>query len=359
MMLWKKPVVRKLAAVLIFAAAALFQVFFNNIPWPLTVEDSARLHTPSAALASQELVLAGAAPSRRGLLLSYQGNPFETVDLDFSRARLGEPTASFLAQFPPAPPPDAGEWHFVSHDEQAASGETCRAFLEIDIGEGAGASNEFHLLQLGDPGLSHMRHLEIRTDAAPLVVNMKTEWPTGNENRALGCHKRLQSGVWFRGVVNHPIQFVALPHSTVRINFVALAAGAPAWGGPDKPFQAAAFGPLLASTVTLRPIQDDGSPLRAPAALSLSAYRDSRLTVKDLEIASDSIKVGVSGRAWARAHGAIVGFDLWDALQKNVMFAAILAAANTLLLAWLRRLFFGGSAESTGPAVKSGPEAAA
>lgn len=358
MWLGKHPIARKGAAIAIFMGAALVQVFFKNIPWPVALEGKEKLRAPAAALASEELVLTGVAPAHHGRLLSYQGNPFETADLDFSNARLGDPTFALLDLFPPPPPTGAGEWHFVSRDQGSASGDTCRTFFEIDTLGAPGDLNELHLFQLGEPGLSRMRGIEIRTDRVPLLVNVKTEWPQGNENRALGCHKRLQSGAWFRGIVNHPLQFIAQPGSTIRINFVALAAGAPEWGGPGKPLQAAALGPLLASRLTVRPIQDDGSPARRTPGLSLSAYRNSRLRVDNLSIASGSFKVRASGKAWATVDGSVAGFDLWEALQKNVMFAALLAALNGLLLAWLRRLFF-GEQKRTDTAVKTGPEPAA
>jgi hypothetical protein len=335
---------RKACAITIFLAAALVQVFFKNIPWPLNVESVDKLRNASAALAAQEIVITDASVSPHHTFLTYQGDPFETVDLDFDRARLGDATASLLSSFPPAPPLDPAPWHFIANEDRSAGrGEACRAFFNIAVSGDQSARNEFHLLQLGNPGLNHMRHMEVRTDAAPLLVNVKTEWPAGKENKAIGCHKRLQSGEWFRGVLNHPIQFVVSPHSSFRINFVSLSDAAPAWGGPDKPFRSAEFGPLLARELAVRPIQEDGSVAKGPPALHLTAYRNSQLRVKDLQIQSDALQVALSGTAWSSLDGKTQGFDLWDAMGKNAMFAALLSSANVLLLAWLRRLFFGGT----------------
>jgi hypothetical protein len=334
---------RKASAVAIFLAAALIQVFFKDMPWPLQVESVEKLHTPSAALATQEIVISGAIVSPRHTFLTYQGNPFEAVDLDFERAQLGDVTASVLSSFPPAPPLQPAAWHFITHEGPLLDkGETCRTFLEIGVLGDPSTPNEFHLLQLGSPGRNHNRHLEIRTDTAPLVVNVKTEWPEGRENQAMTCHKRLQSGDWFRGVINPPIQFVLLPHSSVRINFVSLSPAAPAWGGSDKPFRAAEFGPLLAREFTVWPIQEDGTVAKGRPALQMMAYRDSQLKIKDLEIGSDAVQVSISGTAWSKVNGKTLGFDLWDAMGKNAMFAALLTSGNALLLAWLRWLFFGG-----------------
>jgi hypothetical protein len=334
---------RKASAVAIFLAAALIQVFFKDMPWPLQVESVEKLHNASAALAAQEIVINSATVSPHHEFLTYQGNPFEAVDLDFERAKLGDVTASLLGSFPPAPPLQPAAWHLITdEDDRPKKREACRTFLEIGVAGDASTPNEFHLLQLGNPGRNHNRHLEIRTDAAPLVVNVKTEWPEDQEKKAMGCTKRLQSGDWFRGVENAPIQFVVSPHSSFRINFVSLSSPVPPWGGPDKPFQAAELGPLLAREFTVRPIQEDGTAAKGKAALHLTAYRDSQLKINNLEIGSDAFQVSLSGKAWSKVDGKTQGFDLWDAMGKNAMFAALLTSGNALLLAWLRWLFFGG-----------------
>ena len=340
---------RKACAVTIFLAAALLQVFFKDVPWPLNIDAVENLHSASASLGAQELVLGGATVASHHNFLTYDGGPFETVDLDFDRAQLGEATSTLLSTFPPAPPLDASAWHFITHEDASAdTGDSCRCFLTVEQSGSSSAANEFHLLQLGQPGLNHARQLEVRTDAASLIVNIKTDWPPGRENKALGCHKRLQSGDWFRGIVNHPVQFVVLPQSAFRIEFVSLFPAG--WGGPDKPLRSAQLGPLLAKELTLRPIQEDGTVATEPAELHLSAYRDSKLRIRDLIVGSDTLQVSMSGKAWADLKGKAQGFDLWDAMQKNAMFAALLGSANVLLLGWLRKLFFGRDPE---PQLKS------
>src|SRR5689334_10230538 len=102
---------RKASAVAIFLAAALIQVFFKDMPWPLQVESVDKLHNASASLAAQEIVISGATVSPHHAFLTYQGNPFEAVDLDFERAQLGDVTASVLSTFPPAPPLQPAAWH--------------------------------------------------------------------------------------------------------------------------------------------------------------------------------------------------------------------------------------------------------
>ena len=289
------------------------------------------------------MVIGGATVSPHHAFLIYQGNPFEAVDLDFERAHSVMLPLPYSRVFLPLH--RVSLLHGISSRMKMMHTKRARPagpFSEIGVAGDASTPNEFRLLQLGNPGRNHNRHLEIRTDAAPLVVNVKTEWPEDQEKRAMGCSKRLQSGDWSHGVGNPPLQFVLLPHSSVRINFVSLSPAVPAWGGSDKPFRAAEFGPLLARQFTLRPIQEDGTAANGKPALQMKAYRDSQLKIKDLEIGSDAFQVSLSGTAWSKVDGKTQGFDLWDAMGKNAMFAALLTSGNALLLAWLRWLFFGG-----------------
>src|SRR5713226_3287230 len=112
----EKPWARKTLAVVIFLAAALVQIFFKNIPWPVSVESNDKLRSAVALLGAQEIVLSDAVVSPNHELLTYDGNAFELVDFDFDRAQLGEATASYLGNFPPAPPSEPGKWSFVTHD---------------------------------------------------------------------------------------------------------------------------------------------------------------------------------------------------------------------------------------------------
>jgi hypothetical protein len=338
-----RPKFRKLAAVAIFAAAVLLQIFFQNIPYPLQVEEHDATKTAAGSLSTSEVVISGATVGSKREFLSYEGSAGETADLDFTNATLGPETASLLGAFPPAPSAGTAAWSFVNHDNEADSGggEACRTFLHVQAQE-ADRAAEYHLLQTGEPGLARFRQLQIKTDDAPLVVTIKTEYPPSRPKHAAGCHKRLQSGAWFRGIVNTPIVFVAQPHSTLRITFVPLG-NQPSWGGADGFLSTAWLGPLLARKVTVRPIQDDGATMKGTTALSITSFREP-LVLKDLQAGSESLRLTVRGRGWVRKDGSIMGIDLLEAMQKTPLLAPLLASANLLLMGWLKRLFFGGKA---------------
>lgn len=341
--LWERRLVRRLTAILLFAAAVLLQVFFKNFPWPITVQTNDQLRNPTAALAQEEMVLKGTAVRAGNPLLSYEGNAREVADIDLERAQVDEQTARLAALSSQGPPPlTPGAWHYVTADRGDRKVEPCHTVVNIELQSGSAGAGEIHFFQLDQPGLDRFRGIELRADSAKLIVNAKTEPADSKHPGAFGCWKKIQGGEWQGPLVNNaPVQFTAEPNSTLRIKFVVAGANS-SWGGPDKLFRSAQLGPISAREVTVRSIQEDGSSVKAPAALHLAAYRGSMLKIRDLEIGSASFQTAVTGKAWAEKDGKTLGFDVLDAMQKNMEFAALLTAANGILLAWLRKLFFGG-----------------
>lgn len=218
------------------------------------------------------------------------------------------------------------------------AGETCRTFVQVNLQQSEAPPGEFHLFLLGQPGLNHLRRVEMKADSFNLVVDAKTVPPDAKKPDAPGCWKTLESGNWQTHVRNVPVRFVTAPKAAFRITYVSQSPTRPSWGRDS--FKGAYLGPLLAHRVTLRQIQEDGDPTKAPPSLELAGFRSSNLTVKNLELGSQDLKVAVTGTALAQLNGKTFGLDLIDALQKNMVIAAVLTAANAALLAWLSKLFF-------------------
>jgi len=340
---WAKPWVRKVAAALIFLAVVAIQVFFKNFPWPLDVAGNDKLKTPGAVLATSELILSGATVVPNHSFLSYSGNAWEVADMDFDQAEIDSQTAALLALSSAGPPPSGpGKWTYVTYDKPGIpSGETCRTFVEINVEPANASPGEFHLFQLGEPEPKRQRLVEIKADSIDLVVKANTSPPDPAKPDSLGCWKTLESSGWQTRVRNLPVQFVAKLNSRFRITFVSeVSRGKPSWGAEDGYFKSAKLGPLNAQGVTVRPIREDGAPEKAPAMVQLEGAFHKVLRVADLQVGADGLKVAVTGKAFAKVNGSTVGFDVIDALQKNMEFAALITAGNGLLLAWLHRIFF-------------------
>jgi hypothetical protein len=340
---WNKRIVRKIAAAAIFLLAALVQVFFKNFPWPLDIARTEKLRSPAAEFGSSELVLRDARVMPNQILLSYDGSPKESADLDFRNAQIDPMTAMLLGQSGAGPPPSApGEWDYVTEDKpHSTSGEPCKTFIRVTFEDPTGPPDEIHLFQSGDPNLTHFPYIEMKADSAKLIVEARTARPDPQKPNGPGCWHTLQSGQWTTDVPDLPVKFTVMPKSTLRITFVYEAQTPSSWSASGMSFKLAELGPLLSRGVVVRPMQEDGGVVKGPAALRLDAYRHSNLKIQGLELDSNGLRAAISGKAWAKENGKTLGFDLWDAVQTNMEFGALLAAGNALLLAWLHKLFFG------------------
>jgi hypothetical protein len=348
--IWQRPLVRKIAAIVIFLAAVSVQVFFKNFPWPMSLESTDKLKSPSVSEGAQELVLSRATLKPKHLLLSYKSSIWETADLDLTRAKLDEQSAGFLALSRSGPPPSAAtSWAYVTQrNEFSQSGNPCRMGVDIDLAPGSTDPGEFHFwFRLERAEASSARRLELRADNARLQVLVYTDQAQGPL-----CIKTLQAGSWQGKAGNIPLTFLVEPGSSTRITFLAESDKPPSW--QQDGWLRMEFGPLSASQFVVRQVQEDGTPERAPAVLRFGTFREKPITVTGMALGSDGLQVKVGGRAWAWQDGKPVGFDVIDAMQKNLEFGAVLLGGNALFLAWLKKLFFGTSAAAQTAAATSG-----
>jgi hypothetical protein len=353
---WQRPLVRKIAAVLIFLGAVSLQVFFKNFPWPLSLESTDKLKSPSVLAGAQELVLGNATVKPKRPLLSYKSSAWETADLDLGRARLDDQSAAILSiSKSGSPPSSATTWAYVSQEsESSAPGNPCRTEVDIGLDPAATQAGEFHFsFRLEPSEASSVRRLEIRSDNVPLQVRVFTDQPKGPL-----CIKNLQAGAWRSKAGNIPITFLADPGSNIRITFLSESDKAPSWQ-PDGMLRLE-FGPMTATQLAIRQVQDDGSVAKAPPAIRISTFLEKPITTSNLALGADALQVRIAGRAWASQDGKPVGFDVIDAMQKNLAFGALLAAGNLAFLAWLKKLVFGAPTPAAGaPAEASSSERSA
>jgi len=187
----------------------------------------------------------------------------------------------------------------------------------------------------------------------PLQVRVFTDQPKGPL-----CIKNLQAGAWRGKAGNIPITFLADPGSNIRITFLSESDKAPSWQLDGM--LRLEFGPMTTTQLAIRQVQDDGSIAKAPPAIRISTFLEKPITASNLALGADSLQVRIAGRAWASEDGKPVGFDVVDAMQKNLVFGALLAAGNLAFLAWLKKLVFGVPVLAAGaPAEASSSEPSA
>jgi len=343
--LWERPVIRKATAVVLFLAAVALQVFFKNLPWPLRLEDTEKLKNLAVAEGSQEIVLRNAKMRSMHTLLSYRGNAWEALDVDVTPARLDEQSTGFLSlSHSGRPPADPVSWAYVTQERGPSIGEPCRTFLDVTVEPETDAGSEFHLsFHLSQRESDSLRRLEIKSDTTPLRVRLLTSPPDPDKLNGPLCTKTLQGAAWQEKIRNVPLMFVTEPRSNIRVVFIA-ESDKSTWG-QDGLFRSAEFGPILAQSVTVRKVQEDGTVEKAPPVLHFRAFRHQPIALNHLTLGSDLLRLNATGRAWVWQDGKPMGFDVIDAMQKNLEFSALLLGANGLFLAWLRKLFFGDNRE--------------
>jgi len=298
------------------------------------------------------MVLSDAKVRPRHTVLSYHGNPWETVDIDITSARLDDQSAAFLSlSHSGLPPTESVPWAYVTQDQGPSSGEPCRTFLDVNVESKADSGGEFHLsFHLSPRESGSMRRLEIKSDNARLRVRLINSPPNPTKPNGPLCTKTLQGALWQDKLRNIPLTFVTEPGASIRIVFIAQSDKS-AWN-PDGMFRSVEFGPMVAKTVTVRQVQEDGTVEKVPPILRFRAFREQPITIGHLTLGSEVLRLNAAGRAWAWQDGKPVGFDVIEAMQKNLEFSALLLGANGLFLAWLKKLFFGSvrAGPITGPA---------
>src|SRR5216684_5380600 len=156
---------------LLLAAAAFAQYKLANVAHPVNLETTGKFSPATIRLGREELVIEGpVVHSSKGMLLSHDGRPNETVDARFDRARLAEQTISVFESVGSKPPSAPGKIDYRPDEPKSpfTSDEPCHTRVELLASK---MPAEIHIFQLGDPGLNHYRHFEISTRGVELVSN--------------------------------------------------------------------------------------------------------------------------------------------------------------------------------------------
>lgn len=346
---------------LVLAAAAFAQYKLANVARPVNLEATGKFSPATIRLGREELVIEGpVVNSSEGMLLSHDGRPNETVDARFDRARLDEQTIRIFESVGSKPPSAPGKIDYRPDEPKIpfTSDEPCRTRVELRASQ---MPAEIHIFQLGDPGLKHYRHLQIRTRGAELVSNLVTMSPDDSD-LGPGCQYLLRVGDWSEPVTKVGLTSIMAEGSDLRLYFRPLKPDSSPWadaggvlrldlGGLQKlnpndppPFQARA--------VSIRSLGGTNSSSVAPALISARSTDDGPLlSLNDLRIDSDQVQLGIAGKGWVTINGEPETVNFLKRVQENPILLALLAALDTALLAWVARIIF--KTPSTGSSSRS------
>lgn len=365
--LWRRPLVRVAAALLVLAAAFVVQYRLAYRPLPVDLRET-NLFTPAVLRAGHDqLVIEGPVTnSGAGLLFSHVGRGNELVDVSCESARLDESTRTLLRRIedsmPPTtrrpgydPPAEPGPFAVqtlapkMSEDgqPQPPQGETCRTSVELSAGTAAAMPEAIHLYKLGVDAGERFRGLEVRAAGRELLLHTVTAMPDEGTHNSPGCRKRTTVGK-FEEVTRGTFTVAAAVGDgrPCRFSFNdATPDGPPLWSA-RRPFQ-----PFDLGGDKLNP--GDPSPLRARAVSVISlggpratphlvarAPEGELLSIDSLKVGAEQLQVSISGRGLVKVGGANF-VNLSARIRSNPVPALLLALVDLALVIWfLRQLFW-------------------
>lgn len=340
--------VRAAVGILVLAAAAFALYKLAHVPRPVDLATEGKFSPATIKLGEQELIIEGpVVNSEEGLLFSCDSGTNGIVQVDFNRARLDEPTIELFESLKIRLPAGLAQINYRAADPKSLStgNEPCSTRVELRIA--SQAPGEIRISQLGEPGGSRRRQLQI-TSSAELVSNLLTQ-SQADSYLAPGCQKLLRVDNVSHSTSLDLTARVA-ENSTVHFTFFPLTADSIPWGDEQGslPFDLGGAPklnptdapPFQARAVSIRSFASGVSPSAPPVLSVRSQAGGPLLTISGLKIFSDQLQVSVAGKGSLEIDGVAQTTDFLKFIEENQITSALLLAANGALLAWVARLIF-------------------
>jgi hypothetical protein len=358
---WRKPLVRVLLVLSLFAGVIYLQYWLAHIALPVELEKSKYSPVNAGLIKQEELIVDlptrsapdGAAPPSSSFLTD-DGKDFISIDAYFESARLHEDTSRMLrtdpdeTEFPSEgliqiaystegeKKPDPKDGNGRRNDDL----EPCRTSISVAEPKGGKMPGELHFYQSQGPGSDHYRYFEMRALGSDVVVTLETSNRMGDDD-APGCNKSLVVGNWSRPLVGPvPIAIVVPDGKSIRFSYAPFGRGQK-WSGPESLFEPFVLetSPLGASAVR----KVTSTTPSAPAVLRASKVEGRPpLLLKRLLVGGDELQLAFGGEAMIQEKGnAAVTFDLLEFFKRNPLVAGLLAMVDATLLDGLRRAVLG------------------
>ncbi|HEX8069532.1 MAG TPA: hypothetical protein VF546_06250 [Pyrinomonadaceae bacterium] len=346
--LWQRRLVRVLAGLSVFAAALGVQYYLTSIPVPAELAETGRFTPAVLPRGQQELIIEGPeVNSPDGTLLAHAGAPQTSVDVRFERARVDEQTAQLLTALGDTLPDAPGPVAYVPR--ASGDGAPCRTLVTVGWADPQRPPATIRLFQLEAPGLDRYRDFEMQAEGGDLAVQLLPKAETETATVARGCQNLLTIGALEEPIEGEAgLTIVAAAGSAFRWHFRPRKQGSVPWGdaaGVYEPFtlgaaqtQRADRPPLSARAVRVRALD---APPDAPDILNArSADGRASLNLADLKLGSDQLQLNITGNAWVKIDGADRTVNVFERVERYPLTSALLAAANSALLAWIAHALF-------------------
>jgi hypothetical protein len=348
---WRKRLVRILVAAIVLIGVGYLQYRLAHLPLPIDIERSKDGYTPATAafvkretLTIQGLSRSGADEAQNQVLLDDVGNDAVTVEAHLQSAHLHDETTNLLKNAKkPLPAPGQHQVVYTTEGDAESSStppsqadtstaKACRTAIQISLAEKNHMPATLQFYQKEGPGALH-RTVEMKASDADLVVELLTRNLAGNFSGP-GCRKTIIVGDWSHTFASPaPLKIMLPAGTTLQFGFTAMKDKAP-WSGPDGVFEAFK---LEGFPITVNSVQKFVNNIEVFNAQAVQVANP--LLLKKLLIGSSELQIHYTGQALIKENGNYaVTFSVWEFMKKYPLFAGILAALDTALVAWLFRI---------------------
>jgi hypothetical protein len=365
---WEKPLIRRTTGVLAILAAVAIQYLLANIPMKVDAATTEGYPERAVNLGEHELVIENPlikplpGPGDRasevrteagtlvdGLLLVHEGNANELIDAHFHSATLSEGIQRLLTRLARVKlPSEAGDIHYMTKLAPAGDAkETCRTFIKIYLKAEAGQPIEVKLFQEKEAGYVSFRDLWMQAKGAQLIIDVNTVSPDSNRPDLPGCQKRFKVGEQEMLLpASLPLEILVPAGSKLHLNFTRGIDSQPSvvLGSDFQPFKFVPS-PLRARGMRVQRVQPAGTPLLlTPCSFTVwpfhCADEAAPFAFHQLQVASNELRIKVSGEGFVQLNGKYKSTDVLELAKNNPMLTLLVGGLNTLLLAWVRQIWF-------------------
>jgi serine/threonine protein kinase len=336
------------AGLLLLAGAAFAQYKLVKFPrpmFPVSLETTGKFPA-TIKPGKAELIIEGPAvdskDSEGAMLFSHDGVDNEIANISFESARLHEQTVEFLKGLKYDPPITRGKFVYQARElMSSARGKPCHTHVEILAA--SKMPDEIHIFQLRNPGVEAYPHFEMTIKGAELVANLGTSSPDDSEGGP-GCQYVMKVGAWEQPINNNDVSAVMSDNSELHLSFIPVMPNSNLWSATggfvllDLPQSSQSDqSHIQARSVSIKSLD----PANPDTLLSAQSLRDGPLlSIEELKIGPDQIQVSVLGKGLVEISGEPKTDNFSDRIREHKRLAALLAAANIVLLALVALLIF-------------------
>lgn len=341
----RAPTLRdKVIASTVFIAAVALFYYLTNLPAAIDLGPSTASLEAGPA---DEVVMAGA--DTGGLFLAFEGDPSDTVDVRFDRARLHPETTGELNALGLTPPDIEGKIDWIT-----LQGRKSQTFIQVRQQPPSSAQGEVNVLPLvaaGPPSLM------LRGNGVGFEVEMAVPLdPTGDPSSAKQLNVEAFTIRKLPGAF--PIKVVVPDQSPFVFQFSAAPkASSFQLGGPSAADSPPGIAVRAAGVRPKQPGADyafwacaapRGAVSWVPRAVRAGECRATSplVRVTKLDLNTDRLKLELSGTGFVVKDGTPVTDDWLSKLENNKLLAALLALIYATLARWVWKAFTGKAPES-------------